>query len=78
MKDPFAALRSKLMDWWSGEYVPHYNDPHSPIVFIGGRQRRPWIATAAEAAFAWTSRNGWNLAFTLIGLIGLWLTYLTI
>ncbi len=68
----------QIKDWWSGDYVPYDNDPNSPVVFIGGWHRRPWIATTIEAALAWALRNGWNVTFTLIGLVGLWLAYLAL
>ncbi|SFD81343.1 hypothetical protein SAMN04488049_1358 [Tritonibacter multivorans] len=33
-------LRSKVRQWWQGEFVPYENDPNTDLFFVGGWQRR--------------------------------------
>jgi hypothetical protein len=36
----------KIKEWYRGRYVPRSNDPHSSLVFVGGRYEQPILARA--------------------------------
>jgi hypothetical protein len=56
--------------WWEGEFIPHENDPHSSVVFVGGRQRRHWTARACRAVAEYARENHRWLIGTAIGALG--------
>ena len=61
----------RLKKWYEGEYVPHENDPDSPIVLIGGYTKRPWVAYAIDAALKFCTAHRKWLIGTVIALLAL-------
>jgi hypothetical protein len=47
----------KIKRWYEGKFIPYENDPNSPLVLIGGYQKRPVIVTAVSSAWLWCQRN---------------------
>ena len=68
---PYGVPKS-LKRWYEGKYIPHENDPGSPVVFIGGSYERHWSAKAARALVEfWQREWKWTIgtAITIVGLL---------
>lgn len=65
--------KRRLHRWWNGEYKVK----ETPHVLHFYRDRSPW-PYRIEALGAWALRNGWNITFLLIGLVGVWLAWLAL
>lgn len=62
-------MKQIIKRWYEGEYVPHENDPGSPVVFLnGGHYRRHWTARFARWAIDFYIRE-WKWTLGTIGAV---------
>lgn len=66
-KEPLLV---RFRRWWDGEYRVDRTS-RMPIIYFA---RSPW-ARRLDACGKWCARNGWNLSFAVLALLGVWLAY---
>jgi hypothetical protein len=69
------AVLSAIKKWYEGRYVPHKNDPSSPLVFVGGNYERHWTAQAARIVVRFWMEHWKYIITTSIAAAALLIAY---
>ena len=75
-KSPLKRIANKISEWYHGKFIPYKNDPHSPVTFIGGYNKRHWTSSAFHTLIGFLASNWKFLITSLIALASIVLALL--
>ena len=64
-------MKQAIQRWYEGTYVPHENQPHSSLQFMGGYQKRHWTARCARAVIDFCMSEWKWVIGTIIAVAGM-------
>lgn len=64
--------------WYQGKFVPHENEPNSPVVFLGWNYERHWTAKTARVLVEFYLAHWQWLIGTVIAVLSLWVAVLAL